>query len=85
MSTIREKADQYMEKHFPESDFEDLHITTDQLIDGIPQAYEDGFKDAIEEAVKWLQKYFVEDHYGMSPAGFGVFEYLFRKSMSGKL
>ena len=81
MSTIREKAYQYMEKHFPESDFEDLHITTDQLVDGIPQAYEDGFKDAIEEAVKWLQKYFVEDNYGMSPSGFSVFAYLFRKSM----
>ena len=35
----------------------------------------------IEKACEWLMKYFVLDHEGMSPSGYGVFEYMFRKAM----
>ena len=35
----------------------------------------------MDKLEKWLMKYFVEDHYGMSPSGFGVFMYLLRKGM----
>ena len=38
-------------------------------------------KTMIEKAVEWLQKYFVEDHYGMSPSGFCVFADMFIKAM----
>lgn len=34
--------------------------------------------DKLEE---WLYKYFVIDHYGMSPAGFGVFMHFLKKGM----
>lgn len=40
-----------------------------------------GKKETIEKAVEWLQKYFVEDHYGMSPSGFCVFADMFIKAM----
>lgn len=78
---IRERADQYMEKHFPESDFEDLKITTDQLIDGIPQAYEDGYKDAIDIACKWLARYFMDGYYVMSPTDFEAFVLMFKEAL----
>jgi hypothetical protein len=38
-------------------------------------------KTMIDKACQWLTKYFVLDHEGMSPSGFGVFEYMFRKAM----
>lgn len=51
--------------------------------------FEDGFiegakwadKTMIDKACQWLMKYFVLDHEGMSPSGYGVFEYMFRKAM----
>ncbi len=39
----------------------------------------------IERAREWLQKYFVVDHYGMSPSGFCVFANMFRKAMEEQL
>ena len=47
------------------------------FIDG----YIKGKKDTIDKACKWLQKYFVEDHYGMSPSGFCAFVAMFKKAM----
>ena len=38
-------------------------------------------KTMIDKACEWLMKYFVLDHEGMSPSGYGVFEYMFRKAM----
>lgn len=38
-------------------------------------------KTLIDKACKWLQKYFVEDHYGMSPSGFCAFAVMFKKAM----
>lgn len=38
-------------------------------------------KEILRKAEKWLMKYFVEDHYGMSPAGFGVFFQMFKQAM----
>lgn len=38
-------------------------------------------KEVIDKAVKWMYNYFVIDHYGMSDAGFGVFELVFRQAM----
>ena len=38
-------------------------------------------KTMIDKACQWLMKYFVLDHEGMSPSGYGVFEYMFRKAM----
>lgn len=53
--------------------------------DFIQKAFEEGAKWAdktmIDKACQWLMKYFVLDHEGMSPSGFGVFEYMFRKAM----
>lgn len=37
--------------------------------------------EVIDKAVKWMYNYFVIDHYGMSDAGFGVFELVFRQAM----
>ena len=42
-------------------------------------------KTMIDKACEWLMKYFVLDHEGMSPSGFGVFEYMFRKAMEGEV
>lgn len=38
-------------------------------------------KEVIDKAVKWMYNYFVIDHYGMSSAGFGVFELAFKQAM----
>jgi hypothetical protein len=38
-------------------------------------------REMIKKAERWLCKYFVEDHYGMSPAGFGVFFQMFEQAM----
>lgn len=38
-------------------------------------------REMIEKTERWLYKYFVEDHYGMSPAGFGLFFQMFKKAM----
>ena len=38
-------------------------------------------REMMEKAERWLCKYFVEDHYGMSPAGFGVFFQMFKQAM----
>lgn len=38
-------------------------------------------REMIEKAVKWMYNYFVIDHYGMSNAGFGLFELVFRQAM----
>lgn len=36
---------------------------------------------SIDKAEKWLCKYFVEDNYGMSPSGFGVFMHMFKQGL----
>lgn len=38
-------------------------------------------REVIDKAVKWMYNYFVIDHYGMSNAGFGLFEQIFKKAM----
>ena len=38
-------------------------------------------REMIEKAERWLYKYFVVDHYGMSPAGFGVFFQMLKQAM----
>lgn len=38
-------------------------------------------REMIEKAAKWLYNYFVIDHYGMTNAGFGLFELAFKKAM----
>ena len=56
---------------------------------GEQEAFKNGFvkgaewadKTMIDKACQWLMKYFVLDHEGMSPSGYGVFEYMFRKAM----
>ena len=45
------------------------------------EAVEWADKTMIDKACEWLMKYFVLDHKGMSPYGYGVFEYMFRKAM----
>lgn len=38
-------------------------------------------REMIEKAVKWMYNYFVIDHYGMTSAGFGLFELAFKQAM----
>ena len=38
-------------------------------------------REIIDKAVKWMYNYFVIDHYGMTSAGFGLFELAFKKAM----
>jgi glutathione peroxidase-family protein len=38
-------------------------------------------REVIEKAVKWMYNYFVIDHYGMTNAGFGLFELAFKQAM----
>ena len=38
----------YLDKNFPESDFEDGNFTDDTLYDGIATAYEAGKKDTLK-------------------------------------
>jgi hypothetical protein len=38
-------------------------------------------REMIEKAVKWMYNYFVIDHYGMTNAGFGLFELAFKQAM----
>jgi hypothetical protein len=38
-------------------------------------------REMIEKAVKWMYNYFVIDHYGMTTAGFGLFELAFKQAM----
>ena len=38
-------------------------------------------REVIEKAAKWLYNYFVIDHYGMTSAGFGLFELAFKQAM----
>ena len=38
-------------------------------------------KEVIEKAVNWMYNYFVIDHYGMSSAGFGLFEQALKQAM----
>lgn len=38
-------------------------------------------KTLIDKADKWLAKYFVLDHYGMSPSGYNAFFHLFKKGL----
>ena len=35
----------------------------------------------IDKAVEWMYNYFVIDHYGMTSAGFGLFELAFKQAM----
>ena len=37
--------------------------------------------EMIKKAVKWMYNYFVIDHYGMTSAGFGLFELAFKQAM----
>lgn len=55
----------YLESKFPESRYEDGDFDVDDLYDGIAHAYEDGFKDAINEACKWLKEEILEDYKGI--------------------
>lgn len=41
-------------------------------------------KEILRKAENWLEKYFVEDHYGMSPAGFGVFFQMFKQAIKNE-
>lgn len=38
-------------------------------------------REMIEKAAKWMYNYFVIDHYGMTSAGFGLFELAFKQAM----
>ena len=56
-------------------------VTPDDMENMAERFYEYRKKEWMDKLEKWLMKYFVEDHYGMSPAGFGVFMYMLRKAM----
>jgi len=47
----------YLDKNFPESDFEDGNFTDDTLYDGIATAYEAGKKDTLKFVTEWLKMY----------------------------
>ena len=64
---------EYYNEHHQDNDID--------LIDAFKAGVEWADKTIIDKACKWLQKYFVEDHYGMSPSGFCVFVTMFRKAM----
>ena len=55
----------YLESKFPESRYEDGDFDIDDLYDGVAYAYEDGFKDAINKACRWLQHEILEDYKGI--------------------
>lgn len=81
---IKSKAVDYSEI---EDNFMDFYDNGDIINDKelIEQAFMQGAKWAdqtmVDKACKWLMKYFVIDHYGMSPSGYGVFEHMFRDAM----
>ena len=56
-------------------------ITSDDVADAFEKGAYWADKTIIDKACEWLMKYFVLDHEGMSPSGYGVFEYMFRKAM----
>ena len=47
----------YLDKNFPESDFEDGKFTDDTLYDGIANAYDAGKKDTLKFVAEWLKMY----------------------------
>ena len=53
------------------------HLAKQDFIKGVEWAN----KTIIDKAEKWLCKYFVEDNYGMSPSGFGVFMHMFKQGL----
>ena len=55
---------EYVEKKYPESDFEDKVFTDDELYDGIAYAFDDGYlngyNDAVERIKDWLKDFCYE-------------------------
>lgn len=80
---IRNKAYELGQKYFPNTNnvWARANIEAQYVSSACTEMAEWMQKKMIDKACQWLMKYFVLDHEGMSPSGYGVFEYMFRKAM----
>lgn len=56
-------------------------LEANSILEGYELGVERTKREVIEKAVEWMYNYFVIDHYGMSNAGFGLFEQAFKQAM----
>lgn len=56
-------------------------LEANSILEGYELGIERTKREMIEKAVKWMYNYFVIDHYGMTSAGFGLFELAFKQAM----